>query len=73
MDSSDHKFRYRIVVPLCGALLVVLGFLFGNSIVAFVADEGTILGELRLMRAQASVAVWDHYVDERAGSEADRH
>lgn len=37
--------------------VVMLGILFGHPISAFLAHEGAVLGDLRLMQAQASLAV----------------
>jgi len=73
MPSTDHKFSYRIAAPIFAALLLASCFLFSNSIVAFLTYEGTILGDLRLMRAQASLAVWEHDRDERSRGETERN
>ena len=37
--------------------VVMLGIFFGHPISAFLAHEGAVLGDLRLMQAQASLAV----------------
>lgn len=71
MARGHHKFGYRAAAPLCVAMLVTIGFLFGNSIVSFMAYEGTVLGQLRLTQAQASLAVWDHYLEGHARGEAE--
>ncbi|EJB08213.1 hypothetical protein GGI64_004061 [Rhizobium leguminosarum] len=39
---------------------VVTGILFGNPIFAFLAREGAIIADLRLMQAQANLAVLRH-------------
>ena len=73
MPSSDPKFSYRIAAPIFAAVLLASCYLFGNSIVAVLAYEGTIIGDLRLMRAQASLAVWEHNRDDRSRGEAERN
>lgn len=49
------KTTKRDVYLLSAAIL--LGITFGHPISAFLASEGAIIGDLRLMQAQASLAV----------------
>lgn len=54
------KAAIRSAPLLAGA--VMLGVFFGHSISAFLAYEGAVLGDLRLMQAQASLAVLQHAI-----------
>lgn len=57
--------------PLLSAA-VLMGILYGHPISAFLAREGAIIGDLRLMQAQASLAVLQRAVGvDQASAETD--
>ncbi|AGS26542.1 hypothetical protein [Rhizobium etli] len=58
-------------VPLLSAA-VLMGILFGHPISAFLASEGATIGDLRLLQAQASLAVLQRAVGvDRDSAETD--
>ena len=57
--------------PLLSAA-VLMGILYGHPISAFLAREGAIIGDLRLIQAQASLAVLQRAVGvDQASAETD--
>jgi hypothetical protein len=51
----------RSVIMLISTFgLALIAYLCGQSIVAVLAYEGSTLGDLRLMQAQATLAVFQH-------------
>ncbi|WP_245442542.1 hypothetical protein [Rhizobium chutanense] len=69
--KEDFKMHLPKAVIRSAPLLsgaVILGILFGHPISDFLAHEGAILGDLRLMQAQASLAVLQHAIGAKQDS-----